>query len=269
MRRLLLTVALFVPVTATAQIPTPLPAIPVGNGAVRDSLETLAMFLPTRAQRGAQKFWQDDGTVLSSGTVLFEDKVLGASIELVSDVVGWFRFGLGITAAASTENGGDDEAPTDAEPTDGSTAAITRLASAGGVVRVTAAAPLLYRRDKDFRSTWAVLLNLAGGTESPANAGFLEDPALSGQAGLELFYQREGVADKIHFQFGATGVLYGFSDSYATKANTARTTGALFVPRVGLVILKNTRIDVLWRVGRSEAFRDLGKLAVTLQQVSS
>ena len=224
----------------------------------------MSIWFPVKSQEQAQAFWQGDGTqFLTSGTLLIEDKVFGASLELLSDIVGLFRLGVGVTAAVAEKSDSANAAEV-AEASE----AITRLADSGGTVRVTASLPLLFRAAPAFNSTWAVILGVAGGTEAPGRGGFLEDPAVTGQAGIELFYQRTGLENRISFQFGANARYYAFNKTYGDKAGIGQTAGFLLVPRLGLILLENTRIDLLWRPVRSDAFESLGKLAVTVQQVA-
>lgn len=249
-----------------AQLPTPMPTSTTQE-AFSTSRTTKGIWFPIKTQEDAQKFWQGAGTqFLTSGAILIEDKVFGANLELLSDIVGLFRVGVGVTASAA-ENGDSTGISSSADGTEAK-AAITRLANSGGTVRVTASLPLLFRAAPAFNSTWALVLSLAGGTESPQTGGFLEDPAVTGQVGLELFYQRTGLDSRISFQFGANARLYAFNDTYGSKADISETTAFLLSPRVGFVLLEKTRIDLLWRPVRSAAFDNLGRLAVTIQQVA-
>lgn len=258
---------LMIPTLGVAQIPTPIPSLSVQKSR---SVELASFLFPVTNQDSAKKFWaRDELTFLSSGTLLFEDKAFGANIELLSDIIGLFRVGIGVTAAGASDDEGTDDPQTNDPEEPSEEAALARLAASGGILRVTAALPLFYRAAEPYNSTWAVMLNLSGGTESPKTGGVLENPALAFNSSIELFYQREGLDGEINFQFGMTALHARFNDEYSEKAGIEKSHGTLIVPRIGLVLIGKTRIDLLYRGVRSDAFDSLGKFAVTLQQVVS
>jgi hypothetical protein len=266
--------------SAASQIPTPL--LPPGalqkqriNEAdiKADSKDRIAgaqkgtLWFPIKSQEDAQAFWARGDTtnkILSSGALLLEDKVFGANLELLSDIVGWLRVGLQVTAAAAEE---DDETQEAVESAD-EQQTVARLADAGGTVRLGAAYPLFYRNDSTFNSTWALVLSGAGGTETPKAGGYLEDPAASLQGGVELFYQRGGMKKQIDFEFGVAARGYGFNNAYATKAGVTDNFAGIIAPRVAITLLENTKINLTWRAVRSNAFQDLGKISVSVQQIA-
>jgi hypothetical protein len=275
-RGIVLTTLLLSGATATAaQIPTPIPverAVAARRDSLKDALGSDAVarsgtrvWFPVKSEDEAKVFWAKNGSqVLSAGTIMIEDRVFGAHLELFSDIVGLFRLGVGLTAAGA---GGDDAEPLE-EDTNDADAVVSRLANAGGIVTLIAYLPLAHKTNTDAHSTRAMMLSFGGGTEAPETGGFLEDPAVSGHIGIEAFYQRAGLNNLIDIELGAATRFYWFSKTYATKASLEETGAFVIAPRLGVVLLERTKLSVLWRVWRSDAFDDLGKLAVTLQQVT-
>jgi hypothetical protein len=284
MKRLLIPLALasFASWPAAAQSPVPLPSPSVVDsarktivltGENRDRLVRLRdgtgnFFLPVLTPDEAVAFWgREQSQSLTSGTVLFENEVIGASLELFSDIVGLFRLGIGVSVA-SADSAGATETGGAADTTGGEElSALTKLADNGGTIRLTAAFPLFFRRDNAAKSTWGLLFATSVGTEAPQSGAFLEDPAIGGQAGLELLYQRGGAHGRIDVEFGAVARAYRFNEAYAVKVGAAQRTAYLFAPRFGLILLGNTRLGLVWRVSRSATFDHLGTFAVVLQQV--
>ena len=221
----------------SAQIPTPLPsaqtlddrraavAAELGTEFVADvraeatSTTPTKRWLPFRSQEAAAAFWgQDQADFLASGTVLFEDKVFESTLELVSDVVGWFRVGVGVTVAASR----DGEDPADGEAAE-QAETLGRLANSGGVLQVSAVLPLLYRTQPQFNSTWALVWTQHGGTEAPSTGSFLEGPAATYQTGLEWMYDRKGVDRRIDLQWGVVARGYWFNDAMRPRQSLMTT----------------------------------------------
>lgn len=253
---------------ATAQLPTPLPG-PSSLNEDRSATEKSTFDalqdggFPVMNQEDASAFWaQDETRFLSSGAILLNEDALESSLELVSDVVGVFRLGIGVSVAADRE-----EPDTSDEGTPDAQATLSQLANTGGAVHLTAALPLLYSARSAFNSTWAVISNTILATEAPSEDGFLEDPAMSAQSGIDVFYERRGVGGRIDFQTGLVARGYWFNEAYADKGGIDQSAAFLLVPRIGLTILKQTRVDIHWRAIQTSAFDELGGVAVTVQQV--
>lgn len=254
-----------------AQVPTAVP-----SAAELDERRTTAQqslwgrrqnaFLPFGTQEEAAAFWGQGGAqFLSSGTLLFNDDAFESTLELVSDVVGIFRVGIGVTVAAARGEA-TDSASAEAAAAE---ATLSRVANSGGVFLVNAALPLLYLTQREFNSTWAVMWTSASAIEAPKAGGFLENPALSIQSGLELLYERRGVGGDINFHAGVIARGYWLNNAFGEKAAVSDGLGFLFVPRVGLTLLGQTRIDLHYRAARTSDFDDLASVGITVQQVTN
>jgi hypothetical protein len=234
-------------------------------------------FFPVRSHFDAVSFWKEgDGTpeVLRSGSLLLEEDFISTDLEILSDLIGSMRVGLGVTVVSEKEKEeAEDQASGPARSSDATEgdppdlASLSRLANTGGTVHLTGTFPVFYRAPEGQRSILAGMLITRVATESPALGGYLENPAMSGSVGFDLTYYRPGFDQMIDIEFGAVARGYAFNPAFQEKIGADYGTAGLFALRAGIVIARRTMLSITWRVDSSELFREQADLVVSLQTV--
>lgn len=227
--------------------------------------------LPVRSHFDAVSFWKEgEGTpeVLRSGSLLLEDGFIATDLEILSDLIGSMRVGLGVTVVSEKDGEEEEtsESPT-APETPPDLAALSRLTNSGGTVHLDGTFPVLFRAPEGQRSVLSGMLVTGVATESPALGGYLESPALSGSAGFELAYYRPGFEEMIDIELGAVVRGYAFNSAFAEKLGTQYRSAGLVALRAGVVIARRTMLSLTWRIRASPLFADQSNLVVSLQTV--
>jgi len=228
-------------------------------------------FLPVRNHFDAISFWKEgDGTpeVLRTGSLLLEDDFVATDLEILSDLIGSFRVGLGVTVVSQRGDEADSTlvTPPEDEPVD-DLGALSRLANTGGTVHLAGSFPVFYRAPEGQRSVLAAMLVTRVATESPAVGGYLENPALSGSVGLELTYYRPGFEEMIDLEVGAIARTYSFNKAFREKIGTEHDGAGLVALKAGIVIARRTMLALTWRLYSSPLFAQQSNLIVSLQTV--
>ena len=223
-------------------------------------------FLPLRSHFDAISFWKEgDGSpeVLRTGSLLLEDDLIATDLEILSDLIGSMRIGLGVTVVSQSDA---DEGAAGDPPTE-DLAALSRLANTGGTVHLSGSFPVFYRAPEGERSVLAAMLVTRAATESPEVGGYLENPALSGSLGLDLTYYRPGLEQMIDIELGASLRGYAFNRAFQEKIGTDATRAGLVALRAGVVIARRTMLSITWRLESSAVFRRQSDLVISLQTV--
>lgn len=269
------------PSRARAQIPilppatVAAPAAPDGmvlGGARGDSVgrppaeSPLRELLPVRDETTAMRFWQQTSTkALAGGSVFAENNVIGANLELVSDIIGVFRVGFGVTASGSdSDNGAGDEGATEAAQEE----AIADLVQSGGTAHLNAAWPVFATR-ADRPNIAALVVSGRAAWENPSNGAEGDEDGVAGVVGMDFLYRRMGVGRVLNFEAGVFGHTYTFNDAYADLIKTSESWGAVAGARAALVIGAKTRVGVTFRPVRTATFDELPRVAFFVQQVNT
>jgi len=230
-------------------------------------------FFPVGDHFEAVSFWKEGGVrpeVLRSGSLFLEDRIIQTDLEILSDLIGSVRVGLGVSVASERGSGADSttaDAPEGPSERETDLGALSRLANAGGTVYLSGTFPVFYRAPGDQRSILSVMLVARFATESPELGSYLENPALSGSAGLDLTYYRPGFEELIDIELGALARGYAFNAAFSEKLGVTDGTEGLVALRAGIVIARRTMLSLTWRIRSTMLFDEQSELVVALQTV--
>jgi hypothetical protein len=226
----------------------------------------LSELLPVIDESSAVNFWNQTSTrALTGGAVFMEDDVIGANVELVSDVIGVLRVGFGMTASGQRE---DDVAVEQENEPANKEEALANLVQSGGTAYLNAAWPVFATKPARANSAALLLLGRAA-WEASKTSSTDEESGVAGSLGFDLQYRRMGAGKLLNFEAGLFANTYLLNDAFASMAGTDETVAALAGARVALVIGSKTRIGLSYRPFRTATFDDLRRTAIYIQQVNT
>jgi hypothetical protein len=213
------------------------------------------------SEEAAKAWWGQTGTkVLSTGLITAQDQVLGASVEVLTDIVGPFRVALGGNITAKNPDDGADDAEVEGE------AALSRLLQNGGLLHGTATYPLFFRGARPERRavSWMMRTSVAG--DAPRINGISDVKNVAGMLGTDLNAHAIGVNGIIGLEAGVYGQAFWYNNRYERVLGVGRNTVMVGGVRAGFIINERTRLGVYYPALRSSTLAGKVRTVVYFQQ---
>jgi len=232
-------------------------------------LHTSYGLFPIKNDSIGNLFWgSKGGKALNSVSVNAWKDDIKANIELFSDELWVFRYGIGATIS-SNSNHTDS---THSDSLNNQTSSFNQLVQSGGLLNVSISWPILYKdniqNDLD-KLNWffAILLNGRAGWDSPQIDSMTHNPGFSGTLGIEADYFRDGRNHTIGFELGFLANEYTFNNVFAHEMAVSSNNATVCSYRIGAVIADKTRFGLVGPIYVSEPFKQLFGLRAYVQQI--
>lgn len=230
-------------------------------------------FFKIRTQAQGEAFWKAHGVQsLTSASVFIDNHKIGTTLELASGVVFPVFGSATITGAGSDPGAGPNSSTPGAQSTSGQTPtpseqpAVGRMLQGGGTLALNAAYPWMYYSNEDGGLAAVGLVRLTGGGDAPAlnslnqNASglFLGTAEVSGHA----------VSDTFGFEGGISWQYALSNEAYAQNLGLEGRDGNITNGRIGVVILRRTRLGFLMPIHAAGGLRHAGHFMVYAQELA-
>jgi len=227
-------------------------------------------WLPVRTEADAVSLWGMEAIrALASGALLADADLFTANLEVASDVAWVLRAGLGLTVSRASE---EDTSAAAKDSANTQTETLSRLLQEGGTVYATVAFPLWWGQlprdaaDK-FRAAAMLLLRGSFGWDSPSLDSLLRDPGISGTVVADLTGLGTSHTGSLGFEAGLQARVSWFNNSFKTRLQTEGNWGVFLFGRVGIALLKQTRLGINFPLYRNDDFKERNVTTAYLQQI--
>lgn len=220
---------------------------------------------PVLSESDAEKFWQQSRvTTLTSASVVGERDFLGASVELMSGILGPVRLGAGTVIIAASS---DTEGESAADSVNRESESLNRLLQNGGAFHLTASWPAVMMMREDGRLGWVGMVRGAAGWDTPAINQFADSGAAVGMLSAETGVHGITTNGAIGLETGLLWQRYWVNGDFAARVNTSERGAGYVGWRLGAILFRKTRVGAMITIDDSGLLRDKVNVRYYIQQI--